>query len=68
MIGCLISVIIIAIVLVIILIIVERLLAAFGVADARIVMLIRLLFGLLILLYVLSCLGIFSEGPPHFLR
>lgn len=68
MIGCLVHIIIVAIVLLIVLIIVERLLAAFGWADQRIIMLVRLLFGLIILLTALSCLGILDGGDAFPMR
>lgn len=56
-ISCLISLVIVAIVVLIALFVVEAVLSAFGAAiPANVLMLVRLLAGLLVLLYGLGCL------------
>lgn len=55
MIECLISLLIVAIIAVVVLLIFEAVLGAFF-SDARVVMLVRALVGLLVLLYGLQCI------------
>ena len=55
MIGCLISLLIAAIVILIVLLIVEYVLAQFVPLTGQVIALIRLLCGLLLLLYFLEC-------------
>jgi hypothetical protein len=63
MLGCFISLLIVAIVAVIGLVVIEAILTALGVAiPARIMPLVRLLIGLLVLLYGLQCF--FGAGHP----
>lgn len=56
MIGCLISLIIVAIIALIVVLIVEAVIAAFFPLPANVMYLIRLLVGLLVLLYALNCI------------
>jgi Na+-driven multidrug efflux pump len=70
MIGCLISLIIVAIIALIVLFILEYIIGMF-IADQRIIMLVRLLVGLLILLYFLNCImssgfSFSGFGSPHY--
>ena len=65
MIYCLISLIIIAIVALIIVIILEQVIGAFFQLSSQVFMLIRLLVGLLVLLYALNCLLPFLSGGGH---
>jgi hypothetical protein len=65
---CLIGVIIYAIVSLIILFILEYIFAQFFPLPPKVIALIRLLIGLLILLYALSCFGILDGGPGPFFR
>lgn len=65
MIGCLISLIVAAIVLLIVVLIIEAVLGQFFPPYGQIAWLIRLLFGLLLLLYALNCLLGMGIGP-HF--
>ena len=63
MIGCLISLIIVAIIALIVIYVIEAVVGAFLALPPPILMLIRLLIGLLVLLYALGCLesnGVFS--------
>jgi hypothetical protein len=55
MIGCLISLLIAAIVCLIVILIVEMVLAQFVPLSGKVIALIRLLIGLLLLLYFLDC-------------
>lgn len=55
LIDCLINLLVVAVIAVIVLVIFENVLAAFF-NDARIVMLIRALVGLLVLLYAVQCI------------
>jgi hypothetical protein len=64
---CLIGVIIYAIVSLIILFILEYVFAQFLPLPQKVIALIRILVGLLILLYALSCFGIL-DGPGLFFR
>lgn len=66
MIGCLISLIVMVIIAVIILYILEAVLAPFITLPPPVYMLIRLLIGLLVLLYFLQCAGLmgFSGAYP----
>ena len=66
MIGCLISLLIAAIVCLIVILIVELVLAQFLPLGAKIIYLIRLLFGLLLLLYFLDCVLGSGVGLPLF--
>jgi hypothetical protein len=61
--ACLIGVIIYAIISLIILMILEFVFAQFFPLPSKVIMLIRLLVGLLLLLYALSCFGVLGEGP-----
>ena len=63
MLACLIYLIIWIIVALIVLFVLEKILAMFiPDMDARVVMLIRLLVGLLVLLYALDCIGLIPLG------
>lgn len=67
MIGCLISLIVLVIIVVIVLYILETAVQAVFPMPPPIWMLIRLLAGLLVLLYALGCLGLVPAwGPPLF--
>lgn len=57
MLGCLISLIIVVIVAVIVLYILEAVMSPFFTLPPPVYMLIRLLVGLLVLLYFLNCIG-----------
>jgi hypothetical protein len=63
MLSCLVYLIIWIIVALIVLYIIETLLAQFLPLPPPVIMLIRLLFGLLVLIAVLNCIGIFPGGP-----
>lgn len=66
MISCLISLLIVVIIAVIVLYVVETAVGALLSLPPPIWMLIRLLVGLLVLLYALNCLGIVGDGRPMF--
>ena len=63
MIGCLISLIIVVIVAVILLYVFEAIVGVFLALPPPVYMLIRLLIGLLVLLYALQCLGSMGLFP-----
>lgn len=63
MIGCLISLVLAAIIALIVLFIIEAVLVAFIPLPSNVTYLIRLLVGLLVLLYALSCL--LGNGGLH---
>ena len=65
MIGCLIGLIIMVIIAVIVLYVLEAVMAPFFTLPPPVYMLIRLLIGLLVLLYFLQCIGFLglSGGP-----
>ena len=68
MINCLISLIIVVIIALVVLYVLEAVLAPFIALPAPIMNLIRLLVGLLVLLWFLQCVGIFSGGHELFVR
>lgn len=65
MIECLISVVIVVIVAVIVLYILQFALNAVIALPPPVWQLVRLLVGLLVLLYALRCFGIFGDGPYY---
>jgi hypothetical protein len=64
MLECLVGLIFAVIVALIVLFVIEKALAPFIALPPPIMMLIRLLVGLLILIYALQCLGIIGGGHP----
>ena len=69
MLSCLVGLIIFAIIILIVILVIEKVLEAFGVpVTPAILMLIRLLGGLVVLIYALQCLGIIAGGHPLPLR
>jgi hypothetical protein len=65
MLGCLISLIIAVIVALIVLYVLESVMAPFMALPPPIITLLRLLIGLLVLLYFLSCIGFLGSGFPE---
>jgi hypothetical protein len=68
MLSCLVQILIYAIISLIILFILEYVFAQFFPLPPKVIMLIRLLIGLLLLLYALSCFGILDGAPGPFFR
>jgi hypothetical protein len=70
MIGCLISLLIVVILALIFVFAIEQIVGVFLQMPAQVWMLIRLLVGLLVLLYALNCLGFVDGGGylPRYVR